>query len=62
MDMLKNLLNVQNIWVGEPVESFVNANSEIKTKDGERVKNINELLDSVSTVIAKRVEDEDANA
>ena len=62
VERLEEEFDNANIWVGESVESFVNANSEIKTKDGERVKNINELLDSVSTVIAKRVEDEDANA
>lgn len=48
-------------WLETPIASFVNANKEFETTVGERVKNINELLDDVSTVVTKRVENEDTD-
>lgn len=48
-------------WIGEPLASFVHANKEFATTVGERKTNIDELLNDVSTVVAKRVENEDTD-
>ena len=48
-------------WIGEPLSSFVHANKGFVTTVGERKTNIDELLNDVSTVVAKRVENEDTD-
>lgn len=48
-------------WIGKPIASFVHANKELETTVGEKEPDINKLLDDVSTVVAKRVENEDTN-
>ena len=48
-------------WIGKPIASFVHANKEFETTVGEKESDINKLLDDLSTVVAKRVENEDTN-
>ena len=58
---LETEYKTSNGWIDKPLASFVHANKDLKTVEGERLDNINELLDEVSTVVAKRVENEDTD-
>lgn len=48
-------------WVDVPVDTFVFANKNLTIKEGKKTEGLEDLIGKVSTVISKRVENEDAN-
>lgn len=58
---LENEYNNAGMWVDAPVATFVLANKDLEVNVGQKVENINALLEDVSTEISKRLENEDAN-